>query len=139
MQQQSSRQHHIWFQDKNIYMFCYKFDISVPPKMLDYSPQSFHQPLGSNVTIFCRAEGSPKPSVSWTKDGRPVRLSSRVSLNKDSSEVLIRNLQESDGGIYKCTFQNTVGLIAQTIHLIVEGSLSVVLSVYVCFFFCYCL
>ncbi|XP_060590949.1 uncharacterized protein LOC132745946 isoform X3 [Ruditapes philippinarum] len=96
-------------------------NVNIPPKMLDYSPQSFHQPLGSNVTIFCRAEGSPKPSVSWTKDGRPVRLSSRVSLNKDSSEVLIRNLQESDGGIYKCTFQNTVGLIAQTIHLIVEG------------------
>ncbi|XP_053409115.1 uncharacterized protein LOC123561484 isoform X2 [Mercenaria mercenaria] len=96
-------------------------NVNIPPKMLDYSPQSFHQPLGSNVKIFCRAAGSPKPSVSWTKDDRPLHLSSRVTLNQDSSEVLINNLQESDGGIYKCTFQNTVGLIAQTVHLIVEG------------------
>lgn len=103
-------------------LLCINF--SVPPKMLDSSPQSFHQPLGSNVKIFCKADGSPKPSVSWTKDDRPVRVTSRVTFNNGGSEVLINNLQESDGGIYKCTFQNPVGLIAQTVHLIVEGSFS---------------
>ncbi|KAL4228522.1 putative aminophospholipid-translocase [Mactra antiquata] len=98
----------------------------IPPKILSSSPQSFHQPLDSTVKIYCRAEGSPKPKITWTKDDKPIRQTSRVKLINSGSkvyiaEVLISNLQESDGGIYKCTFQNTVGLISQTVHLIVEG------------------
>lgn len=86
------------------------------------------------MQINCRAAGSPKPKVTWTKDDKIIRQTSRVKLINSGSdvllaEVLISNLQESDGGIYKCTFQNAVGLISQTVHLIVEGrSSSVVWS-----------
>lgn len=85
------------------------------------SPQSFHQPLGSKARIYCRAEGSPKPVASWTKDGKSLRISSRVAINNEGTEVIINDLQKDDGGIYMCTFRNVVGLISQNIHLIVEG------------------
>lgn len=94
---------------------------SVPPKILSSSPQSFHQPLGTTARIYCRAEGSPKPQASWTKDGKTLRISSRVTIQNEGTEVIINNLQKQDGGIYKCTFRNAVGLISQTVHLIVEG------------------
>ena len=95
--------------------------ISVPPTIMSSSPQSFHQPLGSTARIYCRAEGSPKPVASWSKDGQMLRISSRVQVSKDGSEITITNLQKQDGGIYMCTFRNVVGLISQNIHLIVEG------------------
>ena len=100
---------------------------SVPPKIVSSSPTSFHQPLGSMVKIFCKAEGSPKPNVTWTKDGRSIFTSQRITYQSEGSEIIINNLQDDDGGIFKCTYRNTVGLITQTIHLIVEGSDCVVM------------
>lgn len=94
---------------------------AVPPKIVSSSPTSFHQPLGTTVKIYCKAEGSPKPNVTWTKDGRSLITSQRISYQKEGSEIIIYNLQEDDGGIFKCTYRNPVGLITQTIHLIVEG------------------
>ena len=95
--------------------------ITVPPTILSSSPQSFHQPIGSTAKIFCKAEGSPKPNITWSRDGRPVTTTSRLQFQDEGREVVISNLQENDGGIFKCTFRNTVGMITQTIHLIVEG------------------
>ncbi|XP_052803982.1 uncharacterized protein LOC128234061 isoform X2 [Mya arenaria] len=96
-------------------------NVYIPPKLISSSPQSFHQPLGSSARIYCKAGGNPPPRAWWTKDDHPIQLSSRVTLEKGGSEIIITDLQKRDGGIYKCTFNNTVGLIAQSIHLIVEG------------------
>lgn len=82
---------------------------------------SFHQALGTTAKIFCRAHGSPTPQATWTKDGQILRVSSRVTIKSEGTEVVINNLQKQDGGIYMCTFQNAVGSISQTVHLIVEG------------------
>ena len=56
------------------------------------------------------------------KDSRMLKTSSRLSIQNEGTEVIILDLKEMDGGSYKCTFQNDVGLITQTIHLIVEGT-----------------
>ncbi|XP_052253632.1 protein turtle-like isoform X2 [Dreissena polymorpha] len=96
-------------------------NVYIPPKIISSSPQSFHKPLNSTARIYCNAGGFPKPQASWTKDERPLVISQRVTLQSDGSEVIIRNLQKDDGGIYKCTFNNSVGAIANTVHLIVEG------------------
>ncbi|KAL3886696.1 hypothetical protein ACJMK2_026675 [Sinanodonta woodiana] len=94
---------------------------AVPPKILDNTPTSFHQPQGTEVRLFCTGTGSPKPTITWTKDEVPLRTSQRIVLRNDDSEVIIHNLHEDDGGIYKCRFKNAVGQMTQSIHLIVEG------------------
>lgn len=43
-------------------------------------------------------------------------------MSEDRTEVTINMVQRSDGGIYSCTFINTVGQVMQRIDLIVEGT-----------------
>ncbi|KAJ8316251.1 hypothetical protein KUTeg_006265 [Tegillarca granosa] len=77
---------------------------------------------GATVKLFCKANGSPEPNIIWNKDGAPLSPGPRVSMSEDRTEVTINMVQRSDGGIYSCTFINSVGQVMQRIDLIVEGT-----------------
>ncbi|GFO11858.1 neuronal growth regulator 1 [Plakobranchus ocellatus] len=91
----------------------------VPPQIISSSQFLLKLNKGSNHTLFCRGEGSPKPTVSWKKDGRPLNDTSSTRVVGD--KVQLFNLGRQDGGIYACQFENSVGFISQPIKVIVEG------------------
>ncbi|KAG1650914.1 Neogenin [Nymphon striatum] len=63
---------------------------------------------GETVTLECAANGNPKPSITWLKDGTTIDF-----LNLDSNyhrigvgSLQIENIQESDEGTYMCRAEN---------------------------------
>lgn len=69
------------------------------------------------VTLNCRAEGRPPPTIEWFKDGEPVRTS--PSDQKSHRFLLpggglfflkvVHGKKEQDGGVYWCVARNQAG------------------------------
>ena len=61
---------------------------------------------GDDVTLTCKVEGTPRPTIRWTKVGE--ELSNRgVSINQET--LVLRNVAVSDRGVYVCTVENNAG------------------------------
>uniref|UniRef100_A0A2K6ULQ7 Obscurin n=1 Tax=Saimiri boliviensis boliviensis TaxID=39432 RepID=A0A2K6ULQ7_SAIBB len=76
-------------------------------------PTSIRVREGSEATFRCRVGGSPKPAVSWSKDGRrlgePDGPRVRVEELGEASSLRIRAARPRDGGTYEVRAENPLG------------------------------
>ncbi|GAB0198482.1 hemicentin-2 [Grus japonensis] len=98
-------------------------DVTFDGTVLDVgSAPHFPEPLGDvavevgeSVSLLCRAEGSPPPRVTWSRqDGKPVtgwHGPRGVSSQLEAAELLINSASEDDQAIYICEAQNEFGKI----------------------------
>ncbi|XP_061565851.1 ADAMTS-like protein 1 isoform X1 [Cololabis saira] len=70
-------------------------------------PVLLQQPV-STLELRCDALGDPKPTVTWTKNGKDLHSSSRISL-LPSGSLRIRSPGKGDEGLYTCTARNRLG------------------------------
>ncbi|XP_012064282.1 PREDICTED: neogenin [Atta cephalotes] len=77
---------------------------------------------GSDVTLECAANGYPKPSIFWLKDG--VALDSTTQDSRyhkvAASSLMITNVRESDHGSYQCRAENMIDSLDAVAELIVQ-------------------
>ncbi|XP_045133366.1 peroxidasin-like isoform X1 [Portunus trituberculatus] len=71
------------------------------------------------VVLPCRADGQPRPSVSWRKDGDIVTPNDKYRIESDDS-LSIHNITQDDAGLYECTAQNSIGYATATARVTVE-------------------
>ncbi|XP_008833250.1 roundabout homolog 4 [Nannospalax galili] len=85
--------------------------LSVPVLQEDFQiqPQDTVVVVGNQLVLECTPPwGSPKPSVSWWKDGKPLALQpGRHTVSGDS--LLVAKAEKSDMGMYKCIATNHAG------------------------------
>lgn len=64
---------------------------------------------GSNVSISCRAVGTPTPLISWQHHYKDVPADPRIKFTSVNGlgTVLISQLQPSDGGPWTCAAVNS--------------------------------
>ncbi|XP_050613026.1 obscurin isoform X33 [Macaca thibetana thibetana] len=88
-------------------------------------PTSIHVREGSEATFRCRVGGSPKPAVSWSKDGRrlgePDGPRVRVEELGEASALRIRAARPRDGGTYEVRAENPLGAASAAAALVVDS------------------
>ncbi|XP_074757193.1 obscurin isoform X8 [Athene noctua] len=68
--------------------------------------------LGETVKLACKVTGTPRPSVSWYKDGKPVELDPHHIIIEDpdgSCTLILDNLTGVDSGQYMCFASSPAG------------------------------
>lgn len=76
---------------------------------------------GTSLTLKCAAEGSPQPSVSWSKNGRPLESKDRVSIKEDGT-MIIKSTRVADSGRYMCSATNVVGEMSEVSPVYIKGN-----------------
>ncbi|XP_055593972.1 cell adhesion molecule Dscam2 isoform X21 [Uranotaenia lowii] len=88
--------------------------VMVPPRwILEPTDKAFAQ--GSNAKVECKADGFPKPQVSWKKaigdtpgEYKDLR-SNDSSIRVEEGSLFINNIQKSNEGYYLCEAINGIG------------------------------
>ncbi|XP_046400623.1 neural/ectodermal development factor IMP-L2 [Ischnura elegans] len=79
------------------------------------------QTIGKGVVLSCRAEGHPKPTVSWLDTtGKIIPTGDSSSARHrvlPTGELFIRELVWEDMGGYTCLVQNSIGKASETTFL----------------------
>ncbi|KAI4474744.1 hypothetical protein M0802_015466 [Mischocyttarus mexicanus] len=66
----------------------------------DDAPENQYPVLGEDYSILCKVRARPSPSVDWLYNGELVKTNDRYII--DTHALKIKNVQESDDGIYTC-------------------------------------
>jgi len=74
---------------------------------------------GDDVDLYCEATATPKPTLTWLKDGRELASSGHVTVTRN--HVVLRGVERSDAGVYSCTFKNIAGTVSHLIKLVIQG------------------
>ncbi|XP_043085517.1 myosin light chain kinase, smooth muscle isoform X2 [Puntigrus tetrazona] len=91
-----------------------KTDFLETPPSFESQPESREAVQGEKVTFRCQVSGSPVPTVSWVKDGAPLRQRSGVSTRQEGGlHVLsLESAHITDTGQYACAAANKRGKCA---------------------------
>ncbi|XP_051667835.1 coxsackievirus and adenovirus receptor-like [Manacus candei] len=76
------------------------------------------QETGKDVTLKCASrEGSPLLSYDWRRVSGTQELPTTSMLNKNTGELLLKNVSQEDSGVYNCVASNRVGTDECSIEL----------------------
>ncbi|XP_058152098.1 neural cell adhesion molecule 2 isoform X1 [Dasypus novemcinctus] len=84
--------------------------VNVPPA-ITMPQKSFNATAerGEEITLSCRAAGSPEPTINWYRNGKLIEESEKYILKGSNTELTVRNIINSDGGPYVCKATNKAG------------------------------
>ncbi|CAD1478257.1 unnamed protein product, partial [Heterotrigona itama] len=85
--------------------------------MVQVPNQLVGAPTGTNVTLVCLVEASPKAINYWTRESGEMIISNhkysmselKTSVYSVQMRLVIMNLQKQDLGGYKCISKNSIG------------------------------
>ena len=73
---------------------------------------------GNNASLPCSANGIPKPTITWYKNGEAL---DSANYDADSGMLTLNNIQFADRGVYKCDARNFLGFDSAAVELFVQG------------------
>lgn len=85
----------------------------VPPKINVAPPRKSIVNAGENLTLTCKADGDPQPTITWTRDGV-----SENQFRKTENVLQLSNVQTKDVGSYRCSVANGYGTDLTRISLV---------------------
>ncbi|KAM8766024.1 neuronal cell adhesion molecule isoform 7-T7 [Rhynchonycteris naso] len=89
--------------------------ISVTVKAAPYwiiEPENLVLSPGENGRLICRANGNPKPRISWLSNGVPIEIAPDDPSRKiDGDTIIFSNVQERSSAVYQCNASNEYGYL----------------------------
>ncbi|XP_069039515.1 hemicentin-1 isoform X2 [Lepisosteus oculatus] len=96
--------------------------INVPPEIHeDGQPLNRTVALLQPLSLGCDAFGVPQPTISWTKDGRPVSELAGVWLQNEGRSLRILRAQAAHSGLFSCAAANAAGEARRDVHVAVHA------------------
>ncbi|KAJ8413768.1 hypothetical protein AAFF_G00063660 [Aldrovandia affinis] len=90
----------------------YSLTVQVLPTILDSGqPSEISAVVGEELTMECRVMGTPKPQLSWLKNGAPLDTTNtqNLHLSPDGGTLRLLGLRPSDSGTYTCLAVSPAG------------------------------
>ncbi|XP_035291447.1 hemicentin-1 [Anguilla anguilla] len=99
-----------------------RLKVNVPPEIQDDGQAAnltvtLHQPL----SLGCDAFGNPSPSITWTKDGRPVNDYAGIYLQNGKRLLRIYRVQMEHSGTFSCRASNKAGEARRDYSIVVQA------------------
>ncbi|XP_009947316.1 PREDICTED: neuronal cell adhesion molecule isoform X5 [Leptosomus discolor] len=89
--------------------------ISVTVKAAPYwitAPRNLVLSPGEDGTLICRANGNPKPNISWLANGVPIAIAPEDPSRKvDGDTIIFSHVQERSSAVYQCNASNEFGYL----------------------------
>ncbi|XP_029987477.1 LOW QUALITY PROTEIN: obscurin [Sphaeramia orbicularis] len=99
--------------------------------LLNNNPPVFESPLsdcttkiGQTIKLTCKVTGSPKPNISWFKDGLPLEDDPRHIITADRTgtcSLILDSLTADDSGQYVCYASNSMGSTGSLAKVVVQA------------------
>ncbi|XP_049335709.1 hemicentin-1 isoform X1 [Astyanax mexicanus] len=89
-----------------------KYDVNVlVPPTVDGADESTDATVTINslLELECHATGTPTPTITWLKDGKPVRQGEGVKIVVNGRRLIISRAQVSDTALFQCVASNEAG------------------------------
>ncbi|EDV34763.1 fasciclin 2, isoform A [Drosophila ananassae] len=64
------------------------------------APENQYPTLGQEYVVMCEVKADPNPTIDWLRNGDPIRTGDKYVV--ENHGLRIRDVQESDEGIYTC-------------------------------------
>ncbi|XP_053721724.1 obscurin isoform X1 [Synchiropus splendidus] len=106
-------------------------DLKQRLSLLSHSPPVFESLLsdcttkvGQTIKLTCNVRGSPKPTVSWLKDGLPLEDDPRHIMSEDRTGtfcLILDSVTAEDSGQYTCYASSCVGKAAALAKVVVQA------------------
>ncbi|KAK6620095.1 hypothetical protein RUM44_006495 [Polyplax serrata] len=89
------------------------------PISVHLTPQRVTVDLSQDTTLTCSVTGHPSPTITWRKDGLPIRnVSHRVRITgENSSRLEVSRMVREDKGMYQCFAKNDYEMSQGTAEL----------------------
>uniref|UniRef100_A0A8C3VF22 Myosin light chain kinase, smooth muscle n=1 Tax=Catharus ustulatus TaxID=91951 RepID=A0A8C3VF22_CATUS len=88
-------------------------------------PRNIRAQLGATARFEGKVRGYPEPQITWYRNGHPVPEGDHYVVDRSIRgmfSLVIKGVQEGDGGKYTCEAANDGGVRQVTVELTVEGS-----------------
>nr|XP_038038160.1 myosin light chain kinase, smooth muscle isoform X2 [Anas platyrhynchos] len=88
-------------------------------------PRNIRVQLGATARFEGKVRGYPEPHITWYRNGHPVPEGDHYVVDhsiRGIFSLVIKGVQESDGGKYTCEAANDGGVRQVTVELTVEGN-----------------
>ncbi|KAH0616607.1 hypothetical protein JD844_027849 [Phrynosoma platyrhinos] len=67
---------------------------------------------GEDGSLICRANGKPKPNISWLSNGVPIAIAPEDPSRKvDGDTIIFTDVQERSSAVYQCNASNEYGYL----------------------------
>ncbi|KAM7181484.1 neuronal cell adhesion molecule isoform 6-T6 [Macrochelys suwanniensis] len=89
--------------------------ITVTVKAAPYwitAPRNLVLSPGEDGTLICRANGNPKPNISWLTNAVPIAIAPEDPSRKvDGDTIIFSDVQERSSAVYQCNASNEYGYL----------------------------
>ncbi|XP_067289830.1 protein turtle homolog A [Pseudorasbora parva] len=93
--------------------------VTAPPVLTETSAPAVEVFVGRSVTLKCAAQGNPRPSITWSKDGGPIKHQNKVKILNGS--VSFHAVSRETSGQYQCHASNIEGNVTHITNVKVIG------------------